>query len=49
VEDGLLERNPCNKKNKPKESDFISLDDEEDIRVLTDAEIERFCREAKRR
>ena len=46
VEDGLLERNPCNKKNKPKEADFVSLDDEDDVRVLTDAEIERFCREA---
>jgi len=48
VEDGILEKNPCNKKNKPKESDFISLDDEDDVRVLTDAEIERFCREALR-
>ena len=48
VEDGILEKNPCNKNNKPKESDFISLDDDDDVRVLTDAEIERFCKEALR-
>jgi integrase len=48
VEDGILERNPRNKNNKPKEADFINLDDEDDVRVLNDAEIERFCKEALR-
>jgi integrase len=48
VEDGVLGKNPCKKGNKPKESDFINLEDEDDVRVLSDAEMERFCREAPR-
>ena len=48
VEDGVLGKNPCNKQNKPKESDFISLDDEDEVRVLSESEIERFCKEALR-
>ena len=48
AEDGVLWKNPCNKNNKPKESDFINLDEDDDVRVLSDAEIERFCKEALR-
>jgi len=48
VEDGVLGKNPCNKGNKPKESDFINLEDEDVVRVMGDSEIERFCKEALR-
>jgi site-specific recombinase XerD len=49
VEDGAMQKNPCNKYNKPKESDFIDLENEdEDIRFLNDDEMERFCKEAIR-
>jgi len=48
VEDGLLGKNPCNKQNKPKVADFINLDDDDEVRILDDSEIERFCKEALR-
>ena len=48
VEDGVLGKNPCNKQNKPKEADYIDLNDEDEVRVMNDSEIERFCKEALR-
>ena len=48
VFDRLITQNPCNKHNKPKMSDFSSLENSKKVRFFTDVEVAQFCKEALR-